>query len=295
MRCTSISLTGLCCSGAWISTWRITVEPSEGPVASKDDHSSREQEFWDAAYHERWIDALPHDLRQIGPLYELEPYLYASTFLFQALGDPAGTRVLSIGGGIDGTALWMAGLGAEVSCLDLAADAMATTRALAERTALAGRVRCYVGRCEEMTFRDDFDIVLCRKALHHMRVPEALVTIRTALTASGTFLAHEPVCPSEWLARVHQRLPFHPDYPVLDGERELSRDDLAVLEAVFPRVDLHYFDLVTRPSLSYLIGRLGFRRALRTLGRVDYHVMQSIPWLKYLSSSVVIKAVKSGT
>ena len=257
-----------------------------------DGHTILEQEFWDAVYRTRRFDALPQDLRQIGPLYELEPYLYACDFLFQALGTPAGTRVLSVGGGIDGTALWMAGLGADVSCLDLAADAMAATRSLADRAGLAGRVRCYVGRCEDMTFRNDFDIVLCRKALHHMHVREALVSIRASLTASGIFLAHEPVCLSAWLERVHQRVPFHPDYPVIDGEHQLSRDDLAVLEAVFPKVELHFFDLMTRPSLSYLIGRLGLRRVLRTLGRIDYYIIQSISWLKCVSSSVVIKAVR---
>jgi hypothetical protein len=272
----------------------LHVDRASELAASMDDHTMLEQEFWNAAYREHRIDALPHDLRQIGPLYELEPYLYACDFLFQSLGNPAGRRVLSIGGGIDGTALWLAGMGAEVSCLDLAADAMAATRALAERAGLASQVRCYVGRCEHMTFRNGFDIVLCRKALHHMRVREALVRIRASLRASGIFLAHEPVCLSEWLDRVHQRVPFHPDYPVIDGERQLSRDDLAVLEAVFPNVELHYFDLVTRPSVAYLIGRLGLKRVLRAVGRFDYHIIQSISWLKCLSSSVVIKAVNSG-
>jgi len=259
-----------------------------------DDHISREREFWDAAYRRRRMDVTARDPRMLGLLYELEPCLYGWDYFFQLMGDPAGKRVLSVGGGIDGTALWMAGLGADVSCLDLAEDAMTTTRALAEQTGLTQRVHCHVGRCEDMTFQADFDIVVARKSLHHMHLPEALLTIRAALTGSGVLLAHEPVCLSELLSRVHRRVPFHPDYPVIDGERELSRQDLATLEAVFPRVDVHYFDLLTRPSLSYVASRLGLKKALRTLGRVDYHVIKTIPWLRYLSSSVVIRAANSG-
>jgi len=149
-----------------------------------------EQRYWDAAYDHARVMDLPEDIRQLGLLYALEPWLYESRFLFDRIGDPRGRRVLSIGGGIDGPAVWLAQRGAEVTCLDMAAATLQHTADVASRLGVADRVSYEVGCCETMTFSREFDLVLCRKALHHMDVPPALRAIHRALTSSGTWLAH---------------------------------------------------------------------------------------------------------
>ena len=145
-----------------------------------------------------------------------------------------------------------------------------------------------------MEFHAGFDIVLCRKALHHMSVPEALRAIRAALAQPGIFVAHEPVCLSRVLDRLHRLLPFHPDYPVVEGERALSSDDLAMLGRFFPTTEFHYFDGLTRPSLSYVMGRIGMKRLLGPLGRIDHLILRSVPLLRRASCSVVIRATTHG-
>ncbi len=259
-----------------------------------DERASREQDFWNAVYDRQPVRELPEDLRFLAPLYELEPYLYACAFLFGLLGRPQGRRILSVGGGIDGAALWLARQGANVCCVDVAAEAMAATEDLAGRLGLSTRLRCVVGRCEDMEFHAGFDIVLCRKALHHMSVPEALRAIRAALAQPGIFVAHEPVCLSRVLDRLHRLLPFHPDYPVVEGERALSSDDLAMLGRFFPTTEFHYFDGLTRPSLSYVMGRIGMKRLLGPLGRIDHLILRSVPLLRRASCSVVIRATTHG-
>jgi SAM-dependent methyltransferase len=251
-----------------------------------------EQDFWDRTYLDWNVARLPADLRDLGLLYELEPWLYESAFLFQALGDVAGRRVLSIGGGIDGTALWMAQHGASVCCLDLSADAMRHTADLADRLGLADHVTCRVGTCETMTAHAEFDVVWCRKVLHHLSLGPALRAIHHALVPSGRLLAHEPVCLSAWLARVQARLPFHPNYPVMDDERVLTAADLATVSETFPRVEVAYFGLVTRPSLAYLIDVARLRRLLHPLGQVDHAALRVCPPLRALCSHVVITAVR---
>ena len=217
-----------------------------------DERASREQDFWNAVYDRQPVRELPEDLRFLAPLYELEPYLYACAFLFGLLGRPQGRRILSVGGGIDGAALWLARQGANVCCVDVAAEAMAATEDLAGRLGLSTRLRCVVGRCEDMEFHAGFDIVLCRKALHHMSVP------------------------------------------VVEGERALSSDDLAMLGRFFPTTEFHYFDGLTRPSLSYVMGRIGMKRLLGPLGRIDHLILRSVPLLRRASCSVVIRATTHG-
>ena len=124
------------------------------------------------------------------------------------------------------------------------------------------------------------------------------MTPRRRSTLVSAVLAALAVVPTPGMAQGRSdRTPTIPPPTITEYK---PRSTLVVPEhpvprAKFPAVDFHYFDWLTRPSLSYVIGRLGLRKALHTLGRVDYQIIKSIPWLKYVSSSVVIRAAKHGS
>jgi len=201
-------------------------------------------------------------------------------------------KVLSVGGGFDTHALYLAQRGNEVTCVDVSSQGLSQTYARARELGIADKITTIEGSAETLTYNEAFGTVVVHKALHHMDFKKATAVLANALKKNGTLYAEEPVCLWPWLCMIHQKIPFHPDYPVLDTERELAAEDIVSLKALFSKVTVNYFNCFTRPSLAYFLGKMGLRRTLAPLSMLDFCLIKAIFFLRYVSSHVVVEAVK---
>ncbi len=164
-------------------------------------------------------------------------------------------RVLSLGGGVDRLAVLLAADGSQVLSLDLSPIAVRATAGLARQAGVAQRLTALTGTAEEARLASEsFDLVICKRALHHMEIDQILSRIHTLLARDGIFLALEPFCLLRRLRWVHARFPFHP-YGMTDDERELTGEDLTRIRQIFREVDVSYHDSMSRESIAILLCR----------------------------------------
>ena len=217
----------------------------------------------------------------------------ARFFNTQAHASP-GRRVLSIGGGLDRLAVSLAGEGRRVVCVDISAGASAMTRSLAEQAGVGADVEVVTAGCEELTLpSEEYDLVLSKRALHHMEVEHVVAKLHASLRPGGVFLAEEPVCLSRLMSWAHRRFPFYGNATHTPDERELGAAELAIIERKFSRVDLHFFDFLARESLAHLLTKARCGGLLGMLGRLDGFLANRLcrP-LRRVCNYVVVHAVK---
>jgi SAM-dependent methyltransferase len=202
--------------------------------------------------------------------------------------------ILSLGGGIDSPAVALAKAGNRVVSVDISPVAAAATVELARQEHVAGNLTTLVGASEDIDLNDEsFDVVLSKRALHHMDVERTVARIRRLLVDGGMFLAEEPICLSAGLEWVHRRFPFHPSAPRTPDERELTQDDLSLIRHSFREVRLSFFDCLTRESVAYVLARTRMDSLLNPLGRLDYVLLnKSRPILRRLATYAIVEASK---
>jgi hypothetical protein len=189
---------------------------------------------------------------------------------YRALGSFSGMRILSIGGGVDRAAVYLANRKNHVVTADISHAAASTTLDLENRP-IGNCLHAVVADCQEQCFRpESFDAIICKRALHHMEIGRTIDIAHALLVPGGVLLAEEPVCLTPFLRFVHKELPFHPQAIRSEDERELREDDLRLLETRFQSVNVRYFDLLARESIAHFLCRLRMETiVLRRLGRLD--------------------------
>ncbi|HEX7335252.1 MAG TPA: class I SAM-dependent methyltransferase [Pyrinomonadaceae bacterium] len=252
------------------------------------ERAAREKDFWDEAY------------RIAGPARE--KYLWTrfiteasySEDLFGALlGEFIDQRILTIGSGVDTVGVSLSKNNNRVVSLDISPAAVQQTAELARRAGVERNLSAVVMNCEEMVLAEKFDVVICKRALHHMNLSKVLARVHDSLVEGGRFLAEEPVCLLKPLLWIHRLLPFHPQTPRTDDEVELTQEDLALIGKVFREVRIHYLDCLTRESIKYCLWRAHAWRLVRPLGRLDSSLVNDyVTPLKYLSTYALIQATK---
>jgi SAM-dependent methyltransferase len=249
----------------------------------------RERAYWDEVYGG---DGPEH--RKYAWTVRLEEVSHIGERFRGRVRDVRGQRVLCLGGGVDRLAVSLASMGNQVVTLDVSPVAAAATGDLARDAGASAALVARSGRAEDLRLDGPpFDLVLCRRALHHMNVETVIARVHDVLRPEGVFLAEEPVCLSGLLRWIHRALPFHPESPRTADERELTERDLALLRDTFGRVTVSYFDLLTRESLAYVFDKAGGRRLLKPLGRLDELVVnRHLPFLKRLSTYAIIEATR---
>jgi SAM-dependent methyltransferase len=251
------------------------------------DRATREKQYWNEAYR---AEGLNH-----------EKYLWSKSFADSSYSEDAfnellrkfsGRRILTIGGGVDTVGMLLAKNNNRVVSVDISDVASGQTNELARQLGMEKNLRAVVMDCEEMWFEEKFDVVVCKRALHHMNLSKVVERVHQSLGEGGRFLAEEPVCLLKPLRWIHGKLPFHPS-PLTDDEHELTGEDLAHIESAFREVKFHYMECLTRESIKYCLWKTGNERLLRPLGRFDFSLVNKyLPPLKYLSTYAIIQAFK---
>src|SRR3954451_11377811 len=149
----------------------------------------RERDFWDRLYRER---SQNHE-DTFAERY-VRKFSYSRQVLHAKLGRFRNMKVLSIGGGVDCLAIYLARLENTVVTVDISPVAAELTDNLAREHGVAARVSALVGNCEEMEFRNSFHAVVCKRSLHHMNLRAVVPVAAEALVEGGVFLAEEPIC-----------------------------------------------------------------------------------------------------
>jgi SAM-dependent methyltransferase len=251
--------------------------------------SARERAFWDDVYDPRGSQHY-----QYVWVKRVETRSFMVECFFRALQGVTGKRVLSLGGGLDHVAVTLAGAGNRVVSVDISPVAAARTRELAEQSGVAGNLRTLTANGEELQFAaGEFDVVVCRRALHHMDLARVLAVAHHALVPGAMFLAEEPVCLSRVFRWLHARFPFAPESPRTPDERELTEREFALLQQTFREVRFRYFDFLARESVAYFLSKARLVGLLRPLGRFDDFLLnRCCPALRGFSTYALIQAVK---
>lgn len=251
------------------------------------DRAAKEKAYWDEAY------------RVEGPIREkclwtkfITEASYSEDLFGALLGEFIGQRILTIGSGVDTIGVSLSKNNNRVVSLDISPAATQQTAELARRAGVERNLSAVVMNCEEMVLTEKFDVVICKRALHHMNLSKVVARVHDSLVEGGRFIAEEPVCLLKLLRWIHRLLPFYPT-PRTDDEAEFTQEDLALIGNVFREVRLHYMDCLTRESIKYCLWRARAGRLLRPLGRLDSSLVNDyLPPLKYLSTYVLIQATK---
>jgi SAM-dependent methyltransferase len=258
-------------------------------LAEPAERLNREQTFWDDTYRPG-----SRNHRKYLWVKYVEETSHIAAYFNTLLRGFTNQRILSIGGGVDRVAVRLAQAGNYVTSLDVSPVAIASTLELARRASVADRVTGVVGSGETLPFGPaTFDVVICKRALHHMDVPRAVRAVQRVLADGGAFFAEEPVCLNRLLRWMHKKLPFHPEIPITADERELAQPDLELIGQTFRQTHVHHFDLFARESLAYLLWRCGLSRLLPTLGRLDDLLLNRLATpLRTLGGYVIVQALK---
>ncbi|HYG10980.1 MAG TPA: class I SAM-dependent methyltransferase [Pyrinomonadaceae bacterium] len=251
------------------------------------DRATREKQYWNEAYR---AEGLNH-----------EKYVWSQSFTNSSYSEDAfndllrkfsGQKILTIGGGVDTVGVSLAKNNNRVVSVDISDVASGQTNELARQMGIEKNLCAVVMDCEEMSFEEKFDVVVCKRALHHMNLAKVIERVHQSLVEGGRFLAEEPVCLLKPMRWIHGKLPFHPS-PLTDDEGELSGEDLALIESAFPEVKFHYMECLTRESIKYCLWKTGTDGLLRPLGRFDFSLVNKyLTPLKYLSTYAIIQAFK---
>jgi SAM-dependent methyltransferase len=145
-----------------------------------------------------------------------------------------------------------------------------------------------------MTFAPaSFDVVVCKRALHHMDIARVVPVIHTVLETNGVFVAEEPVCLHPLVRWVHERFPFYGDAPHTADEMELTFPDLDLIAKTFRSTRLFHFDLLARESVAYQLNKRRWNRLLYILGKTDFYLANRLMRpLSRFCNYVMIYAIK---
>lgn len=252
------------------------------------DRATREKNYWDQAYR---VEGLNHG-----------KYLWSKSFADSSYSEDvfndllekfSDKKILTIGGGIDTIGMLLAKNNNSVVSVDISDVAARQTNEAARQLGIEKNLIALVMDCEEMVFDEKFDVVVCKRALHHMELSKVIARVHQSLVEGGRFLAEEPVCLLKPLRWIHEKFPFHPEAPRTVDEVEFTLEDLAFIESAFREVEFYYIDFLTRESVQYYLWKAQAGGALRRLGRFDFALVNHyLTPLKYLSTYTIIQALK---
>ena len=261
------------------------------------DRYSEEEQFWDRFYKDIDTKDIVNEMQVVHSM--LSPhrkFCYYEQFFQDMIKEFRNKRILSIGGGIDSFALYLAEKGNYVDSIDISKEAVVKTSFLAQKLNVDGKLRAYCLNWEKEEINKKFDVVIIHEALHHMNTQKAITKIYDVLEEGGCLVALEPICLLGIIRFFHRKFPFHPApfyiHPEGEMDRELEAKDLSIIKKKFKNTAFHFFDMLTRESIFYFLYKVGLRKILKILGSIDYHLARKFPVLQYFGSYIICKAYK---
>lgn len=204
---------------------------------------------------------------------------------------PVGTRLVSLGGGVDRWGLQLVRQGLRVASVELSSEALRTTRDPADRTG-SGPFLIQGDAHRLPLATGTWDVVLARSALHHLEPAVAAREIARVLRPGGQLLALEPICLPAWLQRLHRRFPYRPQFEVSPDEIELGDSELADIRCAFSRLEVEPLGCLLRPSVNHLLGRFRLDFLRPGLLRLDRALIRCIPGSGRLAGQALLRGIR---
>jgi SAM-dependent methyltransferase len=171
--------------------------------------------------------------------------------------------------------------GADVTACDLSLGYLREAQARAGANDV--RARLLVCDGEQLPFADGaFDRIWGNAILHHLDLRRAARELQRVLAPGGSAVFCEPWDGNRWLTWARQRLPYPGKQRTAD-EAPLGRRDLELLRAVFPRVRVRGYQLLS------MLGRVSKQKHLLSgLTWCDDVLLRLLPgWHRYCRYVVV--------
>jgi SAM-dependent methyltransferase len=197
---------------------------------------------------------------------------------------PAGLRWLDFGCGTGVITSQLALLGAErVIAIEINPELVAMTKARAQVDGVADRITAYCADIMSVT-PEPVDIVFSNVVLHHVpdRFHEVIPALKRWLRPGGKLVCIEPVASYKGVEYLRQHSGI-PSYPLDEGERKLTEDDLRAIESHFEWSHRQYFRVLNRVE-RFLPETRSLRRGVRM---VDRRVLQW-RWMHRMAGTVVL-------
>lgn len=247
-----------------------------------DEKDELEREFYDKIAEEHL-----HDFNEGLFRYdENEAFPKSHQYFYSKLEGLEGKSVLDVCCGYGFTSVKLAARGARVTGIDISPKMIELSRKNAEFNHLPARVDLRVMSAQKMDFADNqFDYVVGLGALHHLNLEAAGNEIFRVLKPRGKALFVEPRIPFKWLIILRSVIPAKCfESP---GGSQLSDEEIKSFANLFSSHHVQYFLFLKKlcrfPFLKRFEGRFD---------RIDFHLVQKLPFLRRFYWAFVIEAEK---
>lgn len=216
---------------------------------AREQKHAREREFFNSQAQKTKIEPVREETfrRYTGYLSDL----HHAEFRMKLLGDVRGKRILNVGCGEGSTCVLLAMMGAQVTGIDIAEEAIAVANQRAAVNGMQGRCNFICAPIEETTFVEKFDIVLVESLLHHVIADLDTVVSGLVRACGGRLVMSEPVNLCGPLRRLRLALGT-PE--ATEDERPLEMDELNIVGKQCPGLKFRTFRILTRLSRYVLKG-----------------------------------------
>ena len=212
---------------------------------------------------------------------------YAYAFFLLKDKDISGQQVLNVACGTGHESIILAKKGAEVFSFDISPMSIKIAQKRARLHNLQDKIHAEVMSVYEMQYPDNhFNFVYGEACLHHFDLEAAMREVQRVLKPNGVAVFHEPFGASKTLQKIRDWVPVKKDI-VSPDERQLTYEDITVIQNIFNSVTLKEFGLFSR--LKRLTNNRGAHRMMHNF---DDLILEKFPKIKKYAASVVILAKK---
>ncbi len=206
-------------------------------------------------------------------------------------------KLLDFGCGPGEFSLLYSKIGYEVFGFDLSENNISIAEERAQKYHFSDRTHFSIGIAEELDYPSEyFDVIVGIDILHHVDVRKAIAECSRVLKKGGIAIFHEPVqVPAfEKLreSRIGMRLASKEkslDRHLTEDERKLTISELEYVKQLGVNPSIQRFHLTSRLS-RFIKNKNGNRPAI--LEKLDYHLIQTMPFLRNYGGIVVMKLTK---
>ncbi len=253
--------------------------------------AKRQQEFYDDEHDEPELCTVNFQHYSQSQFTHGNPYWHLHNLIEQSYRD-ASQQLLDFGCGRGQHAMLYANIGYKVHGFDISRKRVQNCAKLAEKYGFADRTDFTLQSAEELDYPSDmFDIVVGTNILHHVPLEAAMGEIRRVLKPGGTAYFKEPLetpirdklrysWPVTWfLPPGVKNVRTNDVHYVPPDEREISRQDQAIIRSFFPSMRIDRFRVLALLN-SFTMNR-------RFLENCDGWLFRLLPVVRRFGDQVV--------
>lgn len=260
-------------------------------VAELTERQKREKEYYDQYASSfdlnRNIDFSPVSSSEKRPWNSYWAVYHLASELYQG-----GSTLLDFGSGPGENALRFTKIGYQIEGFDISESNVAVSRKLFEKYDCADKGNFQVSPAEILPYQDNtFDMIVGVDILHHVDIKKSVTECKRVLRPGGTAIFREPVevpvldairnlSIVKFFAPKTKSFELH----ITDDERKLNSEDIKIVKSIFPSTEIKRYSILARFDKFF---REGSDPQPSFLEKLDFVLMNNIPFLKYLGGVVI--------